>query len=287
MTLATDRYRIIHGDCLEEMRKFEDGSFDAIITDPPYPEIDREYGRMTESEWTELMHAVVRESIRLVGGHGSAVFILKPNSRKIGSLRPWLYDFMSWVCHEWNVIQDVWWENTATAPTFHCTSRAGLCKPSLAACVWVGDPDSYRNQAAVLNPPSASTRAMDLNKDILRHMNSGHMINDGRIARSALARGGVAPMNVLLIANANSTNSSAAYGHPAGTPYRLLAWWCRYLTPPGGLILDPFCGAGTTLVAATDQGFCAVGIERKESYVEMTRRRLEDVAPLFRGGDAA
>ncbi len=43
--------RIIHGDCLDVLPDFADASFDAVITDPPYPEISRDYGRMTEADW--------------------------------------------------------------------------------------------------------------------------------------------------------------------------------------------------------------------------------------------
>ena len=47
--------RLIHGDCRKELKKLTDQSVDLILTDPPYPEIDREYGRLTEEEWHELM----------------------------------------------------------------------------------------------------------------------------------------------------------------------------------------------------------------------------------------
>ena len=39
--------------------------------------------------------------------------------------------------------------------------------------------------------------------------------------------------------------------HPAATPYDVAAWWCRYILPPGGVLLDPFCGSGTMLVAGS------------------------------------
>ena len=40
-------FEVIQGDCLEVLKTLPDASFDAIITDPPYPEIDRDYGRLT------------------------------------------------------------------------------------------------------------------------------------------------------------------------------------------------------------------------------------------------
>src|ERR1019366_5748473 len=58
--------RLIHGDCRQEMKKLPDKSVDVILTDPPYPEIDREYGRLSEEEWHELMRTVVTEGRRVL-----------------------------------------------------------------------------------------------------------------------------------------------------------------------------------------------------------------------------
>jgi hypothetical protein len=48
----------------------------------------------------------------------------------------------------------------------------------------------------------------------------------------------------------------------------------RLVTPPGGTVLDPFLGSGTTALAAEMEGFAWVGIEREESYVEIAEARL-------------
>lgn len=48
--------------------------------------------------------------------------------------------------------------------------------------------------------------------------------------------------------------------------------------PPDGVILDPFCGSGTTGVAALQEGMRFIGIEREAQYCEIARRRIADAA---------
>jgi len=69
--------------------------------------------------------------------------------------------------------------------------------------------------------------------------------------------------------------------HPTVKPVALMRWLCRLVTPPGGLILDPFLGSGTTMIAALREGFRCVGIEREAEYVSIARRRVEEDMPLF------
>lgn len=65
--------------------------------------------------------------------------------------------------------------------------------------------------------------------------------------------------------------------HPTVKPLSLMRWLAKLVTPPGGVILDPFAGSGTTLLAAQAEGFDAVGIEREAEYVEIIKKRLGDV----------
>ena len=53
-----------------------------------------------------------------------------------------------------------------------------------------------------------------------------------------------------------------------------MQWLCRMVTPPGGTILDPFAGSGTTGQAALNEGFNAVLIEREAEYIADIERRL-------------
>jgi site-specific DNA-methyltransferase (adenine-specific) len=63
--------------------------------------------------------------------------------------------------------------------------------------------------------------------------------------------------------------------HPTVKPVDLMQWLCRLVTPPGGTVLDPFAGTGTTGEAAWREGFSAVLIEREAEYQADIRRRMD------------
>lgn len=63
--------------------------------------------------------------------------------------------------------------------------------------------------------------------------------------------------------------------HPTVKPISLMRYLCRLVTPPGGVILDPFAGTGTTGQAAYLEGFEAVLIEREPEFADDIRRRLK------------
>lgn len=65
--------------------------------------------------------------------------------------------------------------------------------------------------------------------------------------------------------------------HPTMKPLSLMRYLCRLVTPPGGLILDPFGGSGTTCLAAKLEGFHFIGIEKEPEYVEIANNRLASI----------
>jgi DNA modification methylase len=67
--------------------------------------------------------------------------------------------------------------------------------------------------------------------------------------------------------------------HPTVKPTDLMRYLCRLVTPPGGLVLDPFTGSGSTGKAAILEGFRFVGIEREAEYVEIARARIAAAEP--------
>ena len=65
--------------------------------------------------------------------------------------------------------------------------------------------------------------------------------------------------------------------HPTVKPIKLMKYLCRLITPKGGTILDPFMGSGSTGMAAKEENFEFVGIEKEEEYFNIATARIESV----------
>ena len=72
---------------------------------------------------------------------------------------------------------------------------------------------------------------------------------------------------------------AAGVAHPTVKPLDLMRWLVRLVTPPGGTVLDPFAGSGTTLEAAIVEGFACIGIEREADYLPLITQRIDRAHP--------
>ncbi len=271
------------GNCLDILPTIASQSVDAVITDPPYPHIKRDYGTWTTEEWWALVvEGVIPEVRRILKPSGSAVFILQPNSKHVGQMRGWLWEFMAWVCREWNMVQDIWWWNYNAMPTGVCNPRErGLTRPSVKACVWAGAPKCHRSQEAVLwgeAQRSIYRRAVRrASPDLYNNRKtepSGQGGNLYTFHDAAEERGGVTPYNMLPFTNKGPSTADGSK-HGASTPLAVADWWTRYICPPGGTILDMFNGSGTMGVAAIQNDCKFIGIDQVGEYNEIAKRRID------------
>ena len=70
--------------------------------------------------------------------------------------------------------------------------------------------------------------------------------------------------------------------HPTVKPVELMRYLCRLITPPGGIVLDPFMGSGSTGKGAVIEGFQFIGIEQDPDYAAIAKARMQNLAlPLL------
>jgi site-specific DNA-methyltransferase (adenine-specific) len=77
-------------------------------------------------------------------------------------------------------------------------------------------------------------------------------------------------------ASTEATDRKMSNFHPTVKPIKLMQYLVRLITPPNGIVLDPFCGSGTTGIAAKIEGFNFVGIEMDEEYYKIAKARIEN-----------
>lgn len=77
----------------------------------------------------------------------------------------------------------------------------------------------------------------------------------------------------------NRSNNPKQNHHPTVKPLALMRYLVRLVTPPNGTVLDPFLGSGTTAIAAIQEGFDWIGIEREAEYCDIARARIAAAEP--------
>lgn len=95
-------------------------------------------------------------------------------------------------------------------------------------------------------------------------------------AASIIATANAAADQVFFVSKPSSRERVAVDGveHPTVKPLDLMRHLVRLVTPPGGLVLDPFAGSGTTIEACIAEGLRAIGIEREAQYLPLIQERI-------------
>jgi len=110
-----------------------------------------------------------------------------------------------------------------------------------------------------------------------------------RAEREVLDKGGAS--RFFYVAKADATERPRVNGtaHPTVKPLSLMRWLVRLVTPPGGTVLEPFAGSGTTVEACIVEGFDCIAIEKGDEYLPLImqriHRRRDPVAAIRQTGD--
>lgn len=234
-----DRWQLIQGDSLAVLRTLETRSADAIITDPPYSS-----GGMYRGDRTVKPHAKYMQS-----GQETERPDFHGDNR---DQRSWVMWASLWLAECWRVAKDgapiCLFTDWRMLPSTTDALQAG-------GFVWRGIVPWDKTGAA--RPQLGRFKAQC---EYLVWGSKGGMPFER----------GVSPQPGLFSCPVRQGDKF----HTTGKPSALMAQVVR-ICEPGGLILDPFAGSGTTLVAAIQEGYRAIGIELDEEYARIARERLE------------
>ena len=135
------------------------------------------------------------------------------------------------------------------------------------------------DQAAALDAQSGTLKSGALKPHKERHENaSSYSFDREKTYVKAADQGGASRFFYCAKAPKKERPVVDGVAHPTVKPLSLMRWLVRLATPPGGTVLDPFAGSGTTLEAAILEGVNVVGIEREAEYLPLIRARLDRVA---------
>lgn len=164
--------------------------------------------------------------------------------------------------------------------------------PSPSRAPTASDPDSTATTSNTTTPPSSSGSVPDATPPAIPIDGAGSEPDQTRFRYQSKASraernaglegfeerrgGGLQGTHdqPMLTGSGNERNPMASNHHPTVKPIALMRWLVRLVTPPGGLICDPFTGSGTTGCAAVLEGFDFLGLEREAEYAEIARARI-------------
>jgi site-specific DNA-methyltransferase (adenine-specific) len=241
--------RIINSDVLAGLAQLEDESVHCVVTDPPYEE--------TSLDWDRVPEGWLREVRRVLRRDGSMwVF---------GSMRSILAADWS----GWRFAQDLIWEKHNGSNSFADRFRR---VHEIAA-------QFYRSDAPwgqVFKKPLFTN---DARARVIRRKQRPAQWGDIGAAAYRSEDGGPRMMRSVMFFR--SMHGKAE--HPTQKPVAVMLPLIEYSCPPGGMVLDPFLGSGTTALAARQLGMSCIGIERDAAYCGLAERRVREDAPLLQG----
>lgn len=238
-----------HGDCRDIIPTLNLPA-DCVITDPPYGETSLAWDR-----WPDGWPTIVAEAAPSMWCFGSLRMLLDRRD-----------EFAAW-----RLSQDLIWEKH-NGSGFHADRFNRVHE---IVTHWYRGEWRDRWHATPTTPDATA-------RQVRRKPRPDHL---GERRQSTYLSEDGGPRLMRSVLQVRSMHGRAL--HPTEKPIAVLAPLIEYACPPGGLILDPFAGSGSTAVAARLSGRRAVLVEADEGYCEVIARRLaQDVLPLDCGGAA-
>lgn len=269
--------QIIHGDCLETLKEFPDDHFDLCITSPPY-EAARLYGELEfkfkGQEYIDWAIARYAECYRVT--KGLVAWVIEGQTRNF-----------QWSATPAILMADLHRRGIRLRkpPVFH---RVGI--PGSGGREWLRNDYEFiicaskgklpwADNTACGSPPKypvggdMSYRLQDGSRrnDRTYKMRDGDEFRRKRYSEPPLCN----PGNVIHCAvGGGKMGSPLAHENEAPFPEKLVEFFVKSFCPPGGRIIDPFGGSGTTGAVAARLGREATLIELRASQVEIAKRRI-------------
>jgi DNA modification methylase len=253
-------HRVIHGDCLDVLKTLADASIDAIVTDPPYAQTNEGYDSdiaCRPEVWRECFR-VCKPNAALLSFAGSPTYHRIASAIEAGGWK--VRQMWAWVYRDGMITSAYPREGfdrlaPAMDPIVFATKGKVLLNLEREGEAW-----EIKTPRSKASPMSNRFRSPDTKGA------------PGRYPKSIVSDG-TDPFQYF-VGSRTASRRGDRTDHPNQKPLALMRWLVSKL--PGQVILDPFAGSASTLVACLHEGKEAIGIEQNPTYVEMARRRIAE-----------
>ena len=256
-------YEVIQGDCVDVMGGMDAESVHAVVTSPPYAmQRAAQYGGVPESEYPEWTVRWMHEVRRVLVPQGSVIINIREHV-KDGQISDYVHHTRlalrdaGWF--EWD---ELIWHKKSSAPIGHPKRP----RRSWERLLWFG---KERQGWCDAKANGGVSDRIAHPKPFMKTHQSGWISNATSPMRKGIARQ----------TDVCWADTSNFIGHPAAYPPELAAWCIKLIAPPGGTILDPFNGSGSTGVACVTNGFNYIGCEIDPQYADIARNRIDAAMP--------
>lgn len=239
--------QIVSGDCLDVLKRFEPGTFDLAYLDPPFNtgEVQRTASHAYDDSWPDM-------------------------NSYLSYMRPRVEQILTWLKANGVIL-------------LHCDWRT--CHHFRMMLDELVGPENFVNHLVWSYGLGGSSprRFARKHDDILFYAKSDRYYFDSpRVPATSRRMQGQSKKatDVLEIPSINNM-ALERVGYPTQKPLELLELLVRACCPPDGMVLDPFCGSGTTLVAAARLGRGFVGIDASADAVRIARERCAAAEPVM------
>lgn len=251
--------KIICGDAVSEMARMPECSVDLVMTSPPYDNI-RDYKGFDFD-----INAVGREMHRVIKDGGVAVVVMQDQTKNFGKSLTTFRMAIDWCDHIGFKLfetliyakcgaEGAWWSKRFRVDHEYMHIFLKGARPR------------YFNKDPVKIPAKHGGKTMTGGGT---RLTNGKRINTRPITINKMK----CPGTIWPYLTAGD-GSRLKHKHPATFPNRLPYDFINCFCAPGGMVLDPFMGSGTTLVAARNLGRAYIGVDIAEEYCEIARMRL-------------
>lgn len=259
------------GDCKEILKELPTNSVDLIFTSPPYADQRKStYGGIHPDKYVEWFSPISKQLLRVLKPTGT--FILNIKEKVIdGERSTYVMELiLEMRKHGWFWTEEFIWHKKNSYPG-KWPNRFRDSWERLLQFNKDKKFNMYQEEVMVPTGDWAKSRLKNLSETDKIRDNSKVGSGFGKNISNWLERDKAYPTNVLHLATeCNNKNHSAAF------PESLPEWFIKLFTQPGGVVLDPFMGSGTTNSVAQRMSRNSIGIEILEEYYSIVKDQLDE-----------